>query len=174
VAAGSRASDALDEDERGPRELELHEVVRHLRGDAHRRRAFLAKVQFDHGAYVPGHFDLPDDGQVPGHEMGFTAVHRDAQGPGMRDRPRHPLVVGLGTGEQEESVSRSIGHLMQHDLLHLDRGEVIHHKGHARAARPIVEQLVNVEGRRPPQRRRSRRRRRRERVARRSAPHGAR
>ena len=101
-------------------------------------------------------------------------MHGDAHRAGVWRRPRHrgeadcqphpetvdelldccdeplPLVIRLGADEEQKGNTARIGHFVQGDLRDVDRGEVVDDIGHPRPPGPVVEHLVDIEGRDEP------------------------
>ena len=140
-------------------------------GIPHGVAARLAEAKFEQSGDASGHLDRPEDGLNLAEEAAGGRVRGRAQRAGVRDghgyavhahrqldaegcnqlqdrgRDPLPLVVGLGTGEQEERRSGPIDHAVQNQRRVVIGGPAILVEGHRRTPPAVVEQLVDVETR---------------------------
>ncbi len=165
-----RGTDALERGDRRHRELGVGEIVRHEQsepggGMPELREPVLHELQRIGRDLRPG---LPDRQRVDqlgavaadGHadRAGVRGRHRDRMHPGgigdlvlldqLDDRGREalPLEVGLEPGEQQERLAELVLGQVERELRGLVLGQVVVLERHDRAAGPVVEQGVGVEG----------------------------
>jgi hypothetical protein len=131
----------------------------------------LTEVEFQQGTHVTRYLDVAKNRAAPGDQLWIISMHGDADGPSVRTRPGNrsqtdrmrqfefvdnqidrgqeaiPLIVGLRSVEQQEVTSGFVDDSRQRNLWILHRREVITGEGHSRTTRPVVDQLIGVEGR---------------------------
>ena len=166
-----RGPHPLEPDDRGVAELRLAEVVRHVHGEADRVVAGLAEPQLEERGEARGHLHGAEGRVVAGDEAGVGAVgghpertgvghrHRDAvhahgeahaEGAHELGRRLHhagPLVVGLGSDEEQEGHALLVDDAVEQQARVVVAAPVVAVEDHDRAAAAVVEQLVDVEGR---------------------------
>ncbi len=143
--------------------------MRHVHGQAHRVLAGLAEPQLHQGRRAARHVNGAEPPGMPLDELGPGGVRRHAHRASVRDRQRDgvqpdgqlhpeqlgelvhstrealPLHVRLGAAQQQERRAVGVADQVQRQLGRLVAGPPVAVEPHRRPARPVVEQLVDVE-----------------------------